>query len=112
MTKKVNKHGGGAQTNYNGLKFEQSTSLNDALIKAGFKISDDFKVYDANNNFIGLSINQAKFSTKFLKNNGIDYKHYNSKRWDPDEAFVNEKNKTVYIIEKNFNIDLVLSMKN
>ena len=55
-----------------------------------------------NNNFIGLSINQTKFSTKFLKDNGIDYKHYNSKRWDPDEAFINEKNKTVYIIEKNF----------
>lgn len=78
--KKVNKHSGGAQTNYNGLKFEQSTSLNDTLIKASFKISDDFKVYDANNNFIGLSINQIKFSTKFLKDNGIDYKHYNSKR--------------------------------
>ena len=32
----------------------------------------------------------------------INYSDYNSKRWEPDEAFVNFNNQTVYIIEKKF----------
>ena len=31
MTRIPNTHGGGAKTNMNGLRFEQTTSLNDAL---------------------------------------------------------------------------------
>lgn len=101
MTIKANKFGGGSKTNINGLHFEQTTSLNDALLNAGFTIKDYYNVY-YNNRLIGYSINKAKFSNVFLRNRGLDYKKYNSKRWDPDEAFVNELNKTVYIIEKKF----------
>ena len=42
------------------------------------------------------------FSDVFLSANGINYLDYNSKRWDPDEAFINELTQTVYIIEKKF----------
>lgn len=101
MSRSINKYGGGSQTNYYGLQFEQSTSLNDALINAGYKIINKYEVY-YNEKFLGFSINQARFSTVFLRNKGIDYRRYNSKRWDPDEAFINEINKTVYIIEKKF----------
>lgn len=35
-----------------------------------------------------------------LRQNGINDRAINSKRWKPDEAFINEIDKTVYIIEK------------
>lgn len=101
MPRNPNIHGGGARTNQNGLYFEQTTSLNDALINAGFQIYDLYNVY-LNGQFIGRSINQDAFSTVFLRENGIDDKKINSKRWKPDEAFINESKQTVYIIEKKF----------
>ena len=101
MQKKPNRFGGGAQTNRNGLHFEQTTSLNDALIDAGFEIRERYDVY-LNGQLIGHSINKAAFSTVFLRANGVDDHLINSKRWEPDEAFINELNRTVYIIEKKF----------
>ena len=101
MSRNPNRFGGGAQTNRNGLHFEQTTSLNDALIHAGFQICNQYDVYK-NNILIGHSVNKSKFSTVFLRNYNINYLQYNSKRWDPDEAFVNLENRTVYIIEKKF----------
>lgn len=101
MQRNPNIFGGGAQTNRNGLHFEQTTSLNNALIHAGYEIRNQYDVY-MNNILIGHSVNKSKFSTVFLRNHGINYLQYNSKRWDPDEAFVNLKNNTVYIIEKKF----------
>lgn len=38
MSREPNRFGGGAQTNKNGLLFEQTTSLNEALLNAGFEI--------------------------------------------------------------------------
>lgn len=38
----------------------------------------------------------------FFEKNNINDRDINSKRWKPDEAFINELNKTVYIIEKKF----------
>ena len=101
MPRIPNRFGGGARTNRNGLLFEQTTSLNDALINAGFDICNRYDVY-LNNQLVGHSINQAEFATVFLRANGIDDRSINSKRWEPDEAFINELNHTVYIIEKKF----------
>ena len=36
----VNIYGGGARTNANGLRFEQETSLEEALLNAGYSIND------------------------------------------------------------------------
>lgn len=101
MTRIPNKFGGGVQTNRNGLLFEQTTSLNNALINAGFEIRNLYDVY-LKDQLVGHSINQSKFSTVFLRENGIDDISINSKRWEPDEAFINKLNRTVYIIEKKF----------
>lgn len=101
MPRQANRFGGGANTNRNGLHFEQTTSLNTALQNAGFIIANHFEVYDRNQ-LLGYSINQDEFSTIFLRQNGINDRAINSKRWKPDEAFINEINKTVYIIEKKF----------
>ena len=100
MARKANIHGGGARTNLNGLHFEQTTSLNDALIDAGYKIANH-TVYK-NNYAIGMSVPQKRLYTHFLEPRGIFYADYNSKQWRPDEAFVNFENNTVYIIEKKF----------
>ena len=89
MSRSINKYGGGSQTNYYGLQFEQSTSLNDALINAGYKIINKYEVY-YNEKFLGFSINQARFSTVFLRNKGIDYRRYNSKRLDKYEEFAKD----------------------
>jgi len=93
--------GGGSRTNINGLKFERDTSLEEALINAGYIIKRD-EVYDRNHNLIGLSIPKNNLYKNFLEKQKIDYRKYNSKKWLPDEAFLNFKTKTVYIIEKKY----------
>ena len=101
MARTPDRFGGGSRTNEYGLFFEQTTDLNEALRDAGFDIINKYDVY-YNNKFIGRSINKRAFSDVFLSANGINYLDYNSKRWDPDEAFINELTQTVYIIEKKF----------
>lgn len=96
----ANKHGGGAKTNANGLRFEQDTSLNTALINAGYKIQEKEVLYG--NESIGFSVPKRKLYSKFLNPREINYLDYNYKRWEPDECFINEKTKTAYIIEKKF----------
>lgn len=100
MSKVPNIYGGGARTNKNGLHFEQVTSLNAALEVAGYTIKNN-EVYN-NKELIGVSVPKKQLYTKFLEKQGLDYAKYNSKQWQPDEAFINFKNKTAYIIEKKF----------
>ena len=101
MTRLPNRAGGGARTNFNGLNFERETSLAQAFRNKGFTVTANHEVYYGDQ-YIGLSINKAAFSTVFLRERGINYLDYNSKRWDPDEAFINDLNNTIYIIEKKF----------
>ena len=100
MPKQPNRFGGGAKTNYNGLQFEQTTSLQSAMEEAGFEVTNQY-VYQ-NGEKVGLLAPQRKFYSQFLEKAGIDYRKYNSKRWLPDEAFVNYETQTVYIVEKKF----------
>lgn len=101
MARMHNIYGGGSQTNKNGLEFERDTSLDEALINAGYTIKDCY-IYDKENNYIGLSIPKNNLYKNFLEKEKIDYKKYNSKKWLPDEAFLNEYTRTVYIIEKKY----------
>lgn len=99
MSKNI--YGGGNRTNINGLKFEQETSLNDALLNLkGYSINGIKVLY--NNKEIGLSVPQTKLYTKFLKEKGINYKDYVSKQYRPDEALYLYSTNTIYIIEKKF----------
>lgn len=100
MSRNPNTHGGGARTNLNGLHFEQTTSLDTALTNAGYDVVDYIVYY--NSQKIGMSVPQKKLYTKFLNPKGIFYNDFNSKEWRPDEAFINFKDNTVYIIEKKF----------
>ena len=105
MSRIPNIHGGGARTNANGLLFEQTTSLNEALENRGYQVID-CSIYRKDGFMlqqpIGMSVAKTKLYTHFLEPRGIDYRNYNSKRWLPDEAFINYNNATVYIIEKKF----------
>ena len=65
MANLPNKHGGGSKTNINGLHFEQTTSLNDALINKGYTIKNDSDVYQ-NNKKIGISAPKHKLYNNIL----------------------------------------------
>lgn len=41
MPRTPNTYGGGARTNANGLHFEQTTSLNEALANGGYRVAYD-----------------------------------------------------------------------
>ncbi|MBR0287479.1 MAG: hypothetical protein IJQ82_00720 [Selenomonadaceae bacterium] len=101
MSRTPNKFGGGAQTNINGLKFEQTTSLDEALITAGFFV-ENYKIYNRAGDCIGMSVPKKKLYKKFFELRGVDYKKINSKPWEPDECFINFLNRTAYVIEKKF----------
>ncbi|MCD7883195.1 MAG: hypothetical protein LUI87_05760 [Lachnospiraceae bacterium] len=100
MTRIANKFGGGSRTNANGLYFEQTTSLDDALRNAGYTV-EDCCVYRGKEQ-IGMSVQKRNLYTKFLARKGIDYNAFNSKQWQPDECFINYENQTAFIIEKKF----------
>ena len=100
MSRTANKYGGGAQTNANGLQFEQTTSLDDALINAGY-VLEGRRVY-RDGAEIGYSVPKQRLYSDFLERRGVDFRQYNSKRWLPDECFINDARKTAYIIEKKF----------
>jgi len=99
--KKPNKVGGGSNTNANGLLFEQTTSLIEALkLIPNILIKDDFVF--KNGIKIGLLCGKGGLYTKILKPNKIDYSKLISKKLLPDEAFLNFNNKTLYVLEKKF----------
>ena len=100
MARKANIHGGGAKTNINGLKFEQTTSLDESFTLAGYKIENHKVFY--NDKEIGLSVPKHCFYKHFLVLRKIKQQDYTSKKWLPDECFVNYKSNCVYIIEKKF----------
>lgn len=75
--RKINKSGGGANTNKNGLWFEQTTSLNHSLLQNGFTILGSEVYFD--NCFVGWSVPQNQIYSQFLRPQGIHYQNYNSK---------------------------------
>lgn len=101
----INIHGGGARTNENGLRFEQETSLEHALINAGYTITSRNTIKDEYNNCIGIIAPKHSFYKRILEPEGIDWQDYISKKLLPDEALLNFANNTVYIIEKKFQHD-------
>ena len=101
MPRNINSVGGGSQTNSNGLKFEQSTLLDDALREKGYIVKDCY-VYLGDNLPIGMSVNKRNLYSKFFEKYNIDYRQFNSKRWEPDDCYISFNNKSAYIIEKKF----------
>lgn len=101
MPRRINTVGGGNQTNINGLGFEQSTTLADALIEAGFILAPNDLIYIGDENIGKLAQKHALYRD-FLEPNGVEWRKILSKRLLPDDCFINYRNNTVYIIEKKF----------
>jgi hypothetical protein len=106
--------GGGALKNTNGLRFEQETSLTEALLDIGFVISPDTSIPKSkqknknipqnvfvNNHLIGKTF-QKKALYIFLESRGIDGKSILSKTIEPDDAIYIQESNTVFILEKKF----------
>ena len=97
--KQPNKVGGGAQTNFNGLHFEQTTSLRE--------IFTELPNYNVIGNIVfksgieaGLLCGKHDLYKKLLEPKNINYKDLISKKLLPDDALLVKD--TVYIIEKKF----------
>jgi hypothetical protein len=92
---------GGANTQ-TGIKFEGEVDLLVAL--------DKLKDYDIQGNTILYQGHEVAYSYRknslyvFLKEQGIDYKDYISKRLLPDDAIYVIKDNTMYIIEVKFQV--------
>lgn len=96
-----NTYGGGAQTNINGLKFEQETDLSTALLNCtGYSIQEHNVLF--NNNPIAILAPKNGLYSIILNRLEIDYTQFISKKLLPDEALLNLNNKTIYILEKKF----------
>lgn len=100
MSRIPNTHGGGALTNAHGLYFEQTTSLNEALVTHGYRVNIDGKVCNSKGVVMGYSKSKRDF-IRLLADNKVDLS-VNSDTLLPDDAFINIHNKVVYIIEKKF----------
>lgn len=101
MSRKKNTVGGGNKTNINGLGFEQTTSLADALLDAGFILAPNNLIYLGKEN-IGKLTEKYKLYKDFLEPKGVNWKDILSKKMLPDDCFVNYRDNTIYIIEKKF----------
>ena len=106
--RKPNKHGGGPNTNLNGLKFEGRTNFITSIInnknfyvehvknfKKTYKIFLKEKLY-------GYYTEKNEFYKFFLKKEKIIWEKIISKKYLPDAVFINDIIKTVFVIEKKF----------
>lgn len=92
---------GGANTQ-TGIKFEGRVDLLVALSKLeGYEISGNTIIFEGKT--VAYSYRKNTLY-EFLKEQGIDYKNYISKRLLPDDAIYVIKDNTVYIIEVKFQI--------
>jgi len=96
----MNSHGGGANTNRFGLKFEQDTKLEDSLRNAGYTVVNQ-KVYSGVQ-CVALVASKHELYRSLLAPNGIDWREQISKKLLPDEALYVFATNTVFIIEKKF----------
>lgn len=72
-----------------GAKKKLETDLSKAFV-----VSDE-------NGLIGEGMSKSSIYD-YLIHNGIDYKEVTSKKYEPDDAFINYRNNKLYIIEKKF----------
>lgn len=101
MPRNINTVGGGAQTNANGLHFEQTSELRDL-----FEDSNDFTLFGDDVYKDGIRVATLYQKHGLYKNllipNGIDYTKLISKKLLPDDAILVHKTNTLFIIEKKF----------
>jgi hypothetical protein len=98
MTKKKNTSGGGANTNLNGLSFENKTSFSNLLNQNGNYTFNEHSEVLSGDKVVAKYFEKHKLYSKLLKPRGINYKSIISKKLLPDGAVLVD-NK-IFIIEK------------
>lgn len=99
--KKPNTVGGGANTNRNGLEFEQGTDLAEAFIEHPlYKLNGDGIVERTTGREVGRMYGKNKLYKNLLEANGVNYKDIVSKKLLPDDALLVDK--TLFVIEKKY----------
>ena len=96
----MKKGGVGGSLTKTGIKFEQKTDLESALIKAGLSV-EGHAVYSENVN-VGLICSQHRLYSQFLNPRNIDWKQHVSKKLLPDEAYFSSKKNMLVVIEKKY----------
>jgi len=106
--RKPNIHGGGSQTNINGLRFEERTDFLKSLRKdSNFQLIEE-KPYKKTFQILYKEKKQGYYTEKhefynfFLKKEKINWENITSKKYLPDAVFINTKKNIVFIIEKKF----------
>ena len=97
MPRNINTVGGGAQTNANGLHFEQTTELRDL-----FENSNVFTLLGDNVYKDGVKVATLYQKHSLYKNllvpKGVDFTNLISKKLLPDDAILVHKTNTLFII--------------
>ncbi|MBF4490070.1 hypothetical protein IOD06_09225 [Psychrobacter sp. N25K4-3-2] len=99
MARTPNIHGGGAQTNINGLGYERDTDLLHYISALEGINVDNNNIY-RNGSLVAQHFSKYGLYSKFLKLREIDYRDYISSQLLPDDAFI--VGNTCYIIEKKY----------
>ena len=77
----VNIYGGGANTNANGLKFEQETSLSEALNAAGYVLKSNGYVYHSSSLERPIALSARNISyISVLESRGVKWREIISKQ--------------------------------
>ena len=99
-----NIHGGGAQTNINGLRFERETDLEKQLSQFGYLSEQPVGSgkYYFKEKLVAQITSKNSFYKQFLNLKGVDEKKILSKKLLPDTAIINFATKRIFIIEKKY----------
>lgn len=111
MKREYNKSGGGAQTTLNGLEFERDTDFSELVdLLENYEVREiDFKDKKKIKGFEVYRKDEEKLIGKIMPQNRfydfleeLNIENTNSKKWQPDDVFINFENRTIYIIEKKW----------
>lgn len=86
-----NEYAGGANTNVNGKAFESAKDLEKHLLRMGFKKKDIRTKIWSQHGFIS-----------FLDHSGVDWHDHWSKKYLPDDAFIDTERGVARIFEKKY----------
>lgn len=96
----MNKSGGGATTNKNGLEFERKTDMLNVLTEMGKTIIDE-EIYNMDGTLYGIDLSKNNLY-KFLNKKGVDWHDRISKKLLPDNCIYCPEESKVFIFEKKY----------
>lgn len=100
MARIPNIHGGGANTNANGLEFERQTDLLTMIDRVGPEYTIEGNIVKKNGVEVARHYKTHSLYKELLSPQGVNYRDILSKKLLPDEALL--VGNTLYLIEKKY----------